>query len=180
MDQCRTSGASLVLSCCCRGISCSKPLTENLFLDSRFYSSENTAKDAKAIIDFLGIKKAVIYGQSYGTVPATIFASLFKSKTEALIIEGVIYEGNESLWHSRVKKDLLQQFFDKQPDDIKLKILNLSQSGKLPKTWFSKLGGMMLYMNDGISTFQTFFDNIISLEENDFINFNRNLCITIY
>lgn len=86
----------------------------------------------------------------------------------------MIYEGNESLWHSRVKKDLLQQFFDKQPEEIKLKILNLSQSGKLPKTWFSKLGGMMLYMNDGISTFQTFFDNIISLEENDFINFVLN------
>lgn len=154
-----------------RGISCSKPNSKKLFLDPNFYSSENTAKDAKAILDFLGVKKATIYGQSYGTVPATIFASLFKSKTESLIIEGVIYEGNESLWHSRVKRDLLQQFFDKQSEEIKTKILNLSQSGKLPKTWFSKLGGMMLYMNNGNETFQTFFDNIITLEENDFINF---------
>jgi proline iminopeptidase len=157
-----------------RGISCSKPDTQELYLDPNFYSSENTAKDAKAILDFLGIKKATIYGQSYGTIPATIFASLFKSKTNALIIEGVIYEGNESLWHSRIKKDLLQQFFNRQPENIQAKILTLSQSGKLPKTWFSKLGGMMLYMNNGIETFQTFFDNIITMEENDFINFVLN------
>jgi len=157
-----------------RGISCSKPRSKELFLNPNFYSSENTAKDAKAVLEFLGIKKATIYGQSYGTVPATIFASMFKTKTEALILEGVIYEGNESLWHSKIKRDLIQKLFDQQTNENKDKILLLSSNGKLPSTWFSKLAGMMLYMNNGTEIFQTFFDNIINMEQEDFISFVKN------
>jgi proline iminopeptidase len=157
-----------------RGISCSKPLTKELFLNPNFYSSENTARDAKLILDSYGITKATIYGQSYGTIPATIFASLFKTYTNALIIEGVIYEGNETLWHSSIKKNLLQKFFNELKYSTQNKIIELSNSGKVPASWFSKIGSMMLYMNNGMETYKTFIDSILAMEENQMYDFINN------
>lgn len=157
-----------------RGISCSKPETKELYLDPKFYSSVNTAKDAKLVLDSYGIKKATIYGQSYGTVPATIFASMFKSQTNNLILEGVIFNGNETLWHSPVKKHLLQNFFNQLSSADQEKVLNYSQSGLVPSNWFSKVGGMLLYMNNGIETYKTFLESLLTMDEDTFVSFIRN------
>lgn len=154
-----------------RGVSCSRPNRVELFLDHNFYSSENTAKDALEIIKSYGLKSVVIYGQSYGTIPATIFASFFPKNTSALILEGVIYEGDKSLWNSEIKKNLLQDFYNNLSDEKKERILKLSINNFLPANWFSKLGGMLLYMNDGIDIFKIFLDNVLSMEDENLKSF---------
>jgi proline iminopeptidase len=76
-----------------RGIACSRPATEVVYMDSQFYSSENTARDADELRKLFNVDKVSVYGLSYGTVPATIYASLFESSTKSLILEGVVYSG---------------------------------------------------------------------------------------
>ena len=157
-----------------RGISCSKPSEKHLFLNPKFYSSKNTAKDALAVLDYLKISKITIYGQSYGTIPATIFASLFPERTNSLVIEGVIYKADHTLWNSEIKKRLIQNFFDQQPKEVQDKILALNSLGILPSTWFSKLAGMVLYLNNGVDIFPTFFENIISMDQDSLVSFVSN------
>ncbi len=157
-----------------RGTSCSRPNTKELFLNPKFYSSENTAKDALRIIKSYGIKKVASYGQSYGTVPATIFASIFPQYTSSLIIEGVIYEGGKTLWSSEVKQYELQHFFDALPKDKQDRIITLSTNGFFPANWYSKLGGMMLYMNNGMETFKEFLDNTLSMDDETLKSFVGN------
>lgn len=148
-----------------RGISCSRPKTRKLLLNPKFYSSENTARDALNIIKSFGISKVASYGQSYGTVPATIFASFYPEHTSSLILEGVIYEGGKSLWNSERKRNLLQGFFNDLPSETQDRIIDLSTNGQLPANWYSKLGNMLLYMNGGIDTFKEFLSSVLALDD---------------
>jgi proline iminopeptidase len=157
-----------------RGISCSRPKTETLFLDFHFYSSENTARDAREILKYLHINHATAYGHSYGTIPATIFSSFFKDQTDSLILEGVIYHGDESLWSSSIKKNLLQNFFNSLSLDVQNKIIELSNSNLVPNNWFSKVGSMMLYLNNGISTFSDFLNSLLNMDSETFNVFINN------
>ena len=157
-----------------RGISCSKPSEKYLFLNPKFYSSKNTARDALAVLDYLKISKITVYGQSYGTIPATIFASLFPERTNSLVIEGVIYKADHTLWNSEIKKRLIQNLFDQQPKEVQDKILALNSSGILPSTWFSKLAGMVLYLNNGVDIFPTFFANVITMDQDALVSFVSN------
>jgi proline iminopeptidase len=157
-----------------RGVSCSRPIKEKTFLDPDFYSSENTAKDALAILKAYQIEKAAIYGQSYGTIPATIFASKFPKHTKVLIIEGVVYHADKTLWNSKIKQQLLQNFFDSLSPITQKQILDWSSNDIVPKNWFSKIGNMMLYMDDGINIYKNFLDNLLSMSNEDFKNFVLN------
>lgn len=94
-----------------RGLGCSAPEKFETYKDSNFYSSENTARDAKEIITQLGLKKVSLYGVSYGTVPATVFASLFKELTTSLTLEGVMYSG-DYVFTADLMKSKMQKLYD--------------------------------------------------------------------
>ncbi len=157
-----------------RGISCSRPATKELFLNPDFYSSENTAKDALAVVRAWTISKVSVYGHSYGTIPATVFASLFPSVTRTLILEGVVYHADETLWLTKTRDQLLQSVFDSLSPELQAKILDLSSGHSVPASWFSQIGKMMLYLNNGTSAYKTFLEGILSSNEMDLPSFINN------
>lgn len=157
-----------------RGISCSRPKTKELFLNPSFYSSENTARDALAVIKAWNLKQVSVYGHSYGTIPATVFASLFPAVTRTLILEGVVYHADESLWLTKTRDQLLQNVFNSLTDEEKQKILELSTNNLVPASWFSKIGNMMLYLNNGAEAYKTFLQGILSSSDMDLPSFINN------
>lgn len=151
-----------------RGISCSRPPSEKLFLDPNFYSTMNTARDAWHVIKSYGVSKVSVYGHSYGTVAATVFASTYHEVTQSLVLEGVVFKADESLWRDSEKLSLLQSFFDHLPAEMKKKILHYSQSGAVSANWFSKVGNMMMYLNGGLDSYFLFLEQALSMEEDSF------------
>ncbi len=125
-----------------RGVACSLPPTKEMYLDPKFYSSENTAKDAAMVLNSIGIKKASIFGHSYGTVPATIFASKYPKRTSSLILEGVVFKADETLWISKRKIKLMEEFFYSFPKDKQEKLISVTERNDMPKTWFSYMARM--------------------------------------
>lgn len=89
-----------------RGVGFSTPELFELYSTSSFYSSTNTAFDLSIVQKALGIKKWSVWGSSYGTVPATIFGSLFPEQTTSVILEGTVFQGittsQNSVWAARV------------------------------------------------------------------------------
>jgi pimeloyl-ACP methyl ester carboxylesterase len=75
-----------------RGSNCNAPPGGHLPLDA--YRTEYLARDVKAIIESLQLDDFLIYGHSYGTVQATVLASLLEQesrhKPRALVLEGIL------------------------------------------------------------------------------------------
>lgn len=128
-----------------RGAAFSRPETNELFLNEDYYSSENTARDALEIVKYLGLKKVTSYGQPYGTVPATIFASLFPDYTKNVILEGVIFSGSSELWKAQHRIKLIQKYFDLLDSNLKQNILTFSHHPDLFSGWFSKMAQQIMY-----------------------------------
>ena len=73
-----------------RGVAFSRPNDQRQYHDPDTYSSIATARDVEQLRQALHIDQLTIYGKSYGTIAATIYASLFAVQTRALILEGVL------------------------------------------------------------------------------------------
>lgn len=154
-----------------RGMGCSRPESASLFLNPKYYSTKKTAEDVLQILNDYKIDKAFIYGHSYGTVVASMFAHLFPERTQKLILEGVIGSGNLGIWNSERRRHNLQKTFSELPIELKEKILHYSRNNKVPKNWYSNLGTMISYIDNGYEIFKDFLANILSMEENAFISF---------
>lgn len=133
-----------------RGIGCSRPATVQRLLSPAFYSSEFVARDAQRIVKSLGLDKVTAYGISYGTVPATMFGSLFPEITRSVILEGTVYSGSERLWSAPHRRKLMQKMIDGLPAEIKNKMERISTQYGVPNTWLSRTARGTLMLNDGL------------------------------
>lgn len=113
-----------------------------------FYSSRNTALDMNELLDHLALSKVIVYAHSYGTIPASIFASLFPERSEKLILEGTVYRGDQQLWNSPHRRKLIQNFFDRLSPEMKTKIQFYSQLPGLNPSWFSIMAMQSMYGNN--------------------------------
>lgn len=154
-----------------RGISCSRPLSEALFFDPAFYSTENTARDAALVAHAYGLSQVSAYGHSYGTVAATVFASFYPELVKSLVLEGVVYKADKTLWRDPKKLTRIQDFFNQLPAEMKNKILKLSNTPGIPATWFSKVANMMMYLNNGLRSYQSFLEQVLLMDEESFSGF---------
>lgn len=154
-----------------RGMGCSRPQNARTFLNPDFYSSRKSVNDARKVLEDYGVKKAIIYGHSYGTILGTIFASLHPEMTEKLILEGIIYKGDIGIWKSEIKRRKLQETFDSLSHDQQERIISLSDSGKLPATWFSVVGTMMSYLDNGSILYRDFLKNVLPMDDENLIPF---------
>lgn len=114
-----------------RGISFSRFEKVEDSLNTENYSSEYTAKDMLSVIDSLGLKKVSVYGASYGTIPATIFASLFPDRTTSVVLEGVVYDGDKVIYQDLHRIKILQKYYDSLSENLKTKIETLINEKKL-------------------------------------------------
>lgn len=79
-----------------RGLGCSAPSSFDDYRDERIYSSLITVKDMDEIRKAYKIKAWTVYGISYGSIPATMYGSLFESRTNSVLLEGVSSSSMES------------------------------------------------------------------------------------
>jgi proline iminopeptidase len=131
-----------------RGIGFSFPETMNILKTTRYFTSEFVARDTHSILTHLGVKKVSVYGHSYGTVVATIFASLFSEMTKAVVLEGTVFNGEEDLWNASHRQKILQKYFDQLPLEIKVKILQYSNHSQVNPAWFSRMAQRFMYSSN--------------------------------
>jgi proline iminopeptidase len=130
-----------------RGIAFSRLENEDLAKDARNFSSEATARDVISILNQRGISKISVYGASYGTIPATVFAHLFPERTNSLVLEGVVYDGWNGVMGGKNISGQIQKYYDSFSAEIKTRINELIESKKISEFWFPMIvrGFMMQY-----------------------------------
>lgn len=144
-----------------RGVACSKPETQALFFNPKFYRSRLIAEDIEAIRKFYKLDHVSLYAVSYGTVPAQIYAHIYPNRVTRLILEGVIFEGGSNLIQSNKIRVMLQQFFDSLPAKLQAQILKLSDDPRLSRYWFSAAARMIFYLDNGFMLFQDFLERTV-------------------
>jgi proline iminopeptidase len=126
-----------------RGIGCSHPESLELYRDPDFYSNENNAKDANEIRKHLGLQKVSLIGGSYGTVVATVFASLFSENTTAVILDGTVYDSDDD---SSTIGFYLKRMYKTLPEPTQLGMKKyFTKSGELTSLW--SLARLAMYAN---------------------------------
>lgn len=150
-----------------RGIGFSFPSNVETLRNTDYFSSEIVARDAYEIIKKMGIEKVSVYGHSYGTMLATIFSSLYPSVTQATVLEGTVFSG-ENLWNSYYRRKILQRFFDKLLKETKEKILYFSNLDINP-TWFSDMGQQEMYSPNFESKLLSSLNNLLNKSEEEII-----------
>lgn len=121
-----------------RGMGCSTPLQHNLINNPEFYSSKHTAYDLEQLRKHLGLKKWAVYGHSFGTIPATIYASVYPQSTEVLLLEGIVHKGGSDFWYSPSRKKLITKTIQALPLEYQQKILS-QEAYNLNSLWFSQV-----------------------------------------
>lgn len=125
-----------------RGIGCSKPATLELYKDHKFYSSENNVRDADMIRKHLGVSQVSLYGISYGTIPATMYAHMFPESTRALVLEGIMYDAEKSFGSHMISSELYK-VYQKLPPNVKAGMkayFNTLERGHLLYSYAKKVG----------------------------------------
>lgn len=154
-----------------RGMGCSRPATAELMLDSRFYQSDKTVSDAATILADYNINKAFIYGHSYGTVLASLFAHHYPEKVHKVVLEGVLFRGDLSIWKSEIRRKNLQKTLNSLSESDRLRVIELSKNGVLPSNWFSVIGTMMSYLDNGFEIYSNFLSNILTMDDESLASF---------
>ncbi len=127
-----------------RGIGCSHPETLELYRDPDFYSNLNNAKDADEIRKFLKIDQVSLYGASYGTVVATIYASNFEAQTKAVILDGTVFSDQSN---SKIIGFYLKKMYGLlQPGTQAGLKKYINSEDKLIRLW--SLARVLMYNND--------------------------------
>lgn len=148
-----------------RGVVCSKGETEDEFNDVSNYTSEITVRDIDEIRKAYSLLQVSIYGTSYGTVPATMYASLHPKNVRSLVLEGTVYAGGRQLWNPDSKLARIQSIFDSLSAVDQSKVLQLSKAPGVIPTWFTdKLSEFMGEVRFQ-SLFQEWFQHHIQEKE---------------
>lgn len=150
-----------------RGVAFSKPETEQEYLNADYYSSEQTAQDIKYIVQHLHLSKVTVYGHSYGTVPATIFASRYPELTRSVILEGVILNGSELLWSAPHRLKLINKYLKELKPDLAQLIRKFSDHPESPRYWFSLMAQQAMYQENFKNILNTMLENVLVKQETD-------------
>ena len=84
----------------------------------RFFTTRNTARDMDRIRRALGVRKISYWGQSYGTYLGTVYADMFATRVDRMILEGNVgptrhvWQDESGLWE--------QGMADRFPDAAKV------------------------------------------------------------
>lgn len=142
-----------------RGTACSQFSTLEQAMNGSLYSSEMIARDADYIRRHLGIQQWSVYGHSYGTVPATIYAHLFPTSTKALVLEGTVSSGTSDLWNAPRRLKILQSFYDHLPQDSK-KVVQSISAGAGNELTFSQIAFSFFYLDDSLKLISNYLNDM--------------------
>ena len=131
-----------------RGTGFSRPETFEQYQDPGNYSSELIVRDVEFVRQEMGLEKISVYGVSYGTVPATMYGHLYPHNTRAVVLEGVVWQGDDDLWLAPHRQKILQRYYQKLPDDLRERVARYSDLPDLNPTWFATIARVEMYGND--------------------------------
>lgn len=120
-----------------RGMGCSTPIKNNLLNNPDFYSAKLVAKDLEQLRIHLKLNKWSVYGHSYGTIPATVYASTYPESVENLILEGTVLKGGKEFWYSQARHDLILKVLNAISPQLKDAALSNTKNN-LNSFWFSQ------------------------------------------
>lgn len=158
-----------------RGVACSKGKDLALQNKTQFYSIESIARDLEFIRQDLNISQWTVYGHSFGTTIATVYASLFPLRTRALILEGTIFLADSTVWLPEHRLKIMQKYFDSLPENLQNYILEKSKIEKQESFFESSLRSFM-YGNEFRRSFGEYlkymydYDNKEATQRNDKLN----------
>jgi proline iminopeptidase len=155
-----------------RGVGCSRAPTYSLYMDPLFYSSKFIAQDLEEIRKKLKLNKISVYGISYGTIPATIYASLFPSSVQALVLEGVVFHGGQEMWSAPELKQLFQSIIDEWKDPSFLAYQESALTAGIDSFWLVSWMKSKLMYNEGR---QTILNQLNSLNKDTIPLFLKSL-----
>jgi proline iminopeptidase len=138
-----------------RGIACSQAETKKQHKDHNYYSSISTARDADEIRKAYKIDKLTVYGSSYGTVPATIYGSLFAANTRAVILEGVVFQSNTEHWRDEATLRIAQKIYNNLSQ---LDKDTIGQMNRQDPHAFSDLINQLMYLDDAEENLKKLLD----------------------
>lgn len=138
-----------------RGIVCSQPPSLTHLTNPDFYSSTAIAHDIEAIRQHYGLKTFSLYASSYGTVPATIYASLYPKNLKALVLEGVQYNSNNKVLERRYIHHLQRLYDSLSPNAQKGVDAYFTQSRSHN---FSQLAFAFFRRNDGFNSAKKYLE----------------------
>ncbi len=130
-----------------RGDGFSYPEKSSQLAVTYYFRSNYIVRDAKAIVDALGLHRISIYGESYGTILATMYASSYPNDVQGVILEGTVFDG-ANLWNAKSTLDIIQRYFDALPINLKDKIISYSRLSGANPAWFSRLVQQSMYVNN--------------------------------
>ena len=145
-----------------RGVACSQAPTRALHEDITYYSSENTARDAEQLRKHYNVSQWSAYGSSYGTVPATIYGHLFPEATRAVLLEGVIFAGDQDLWSSGYTQRVLQRYFEGLSPERQNFIMQVSHRDP---SFFSDLILPLMFHDNFQQLFEAHLDELMAKVE---------------
>jgi proline iminopeptidase len=156
-----------------RGAACSRPRSYKEYLTPEFYSSENVAMDLEEIRKKLNIEKWSVLGVSYGTMPATIYGSMFPEHTRSILLEGVTYD-TETLWTHKRRKAILNEIFEAQSDVVQERIKTIEKTG-VEASWFFIWAKSELLYNKGYKSLSNNLARLSKLSDYEaFVAFLKN------
>lgn len=145
-----------------RGIGCSRFFTYEQYLNPSFYKSQFVARDLEVLRRSLKIERWTVMGVSYGTIPATMYASFYPKNTRSLILEGVAYD-TEQLWLFDGRRTLFQNFLYQLNLNAQNFLKNLDQKN-IPSSWAFNSLREAFYRNKALQSSLEQFNSLNDLQ----------------
>lgn len=146
-----------------RGLGCSSPDSYDTYMDPDLYSSMNNIRDMEKIRDSFGIKKWSVYGVSYGTIPSTMYASKYGSKTNSVVIEGV-YGRSDQIHSAAYKAEKMNLALEKLNSAQRRGFTALMTEDSADTKAVLNLFQSMFYSDIGMRTMAGYLERIISAD----------------
>lgn len=143
-----------------RGLGCSAPTSYEIYRDANFYSSESIARDMDLIRQAFHLDTWSVFGSSYGTIPATIYASKFPSVTRAVVLEGTVFDAKDihnPEWKIEKYNEVFSRLTPAQIDQFE----KLAEEQRYADIFVVALNEIV-YANKGFRKLLAFFNNAIS------------------
>lgn len=147
-----------------RGVACSAPRTYQIYKDPNFYSSIFVARDFEKAREAFQIPKMTLFGVSYGTIPATIYAHLYPSQVQSVILEGIFGGGHLSYSETLLRARKLNEMLKTLPPGVIDGLSHLVAAGQWPE--IHTLPYQFIYSANGYKKFGEVLKTYIKSESN--------------
>jgi proline iminopeptidase len=152
-----------------RGLGCSSLERLEDYMNPRFFSTDYIVLDMDEVRKDFGLSTWSLFGSSYGTLPATMYASKFPNSTKAVVLEGTVFDAHD-IHNPEWKVSKYNEVFSRLTDAQIQEFEDLLQTPRW-RQLFAFYLNEVVYSNKGFRKLLTFFNNAISPSGKADLNF---------